>query len=73
MEGLGLIELLTVQSANHVSVSVLFSSPERSVPQLAICRVPRSQFVALKRRNPESLGVVELNTSVAIPPVVLGK
>ena len=36
LEGLGLVKLHTVESADLVSVRVLFRAPEGAVPQLAV-------------------------------------
>ena len=61
MEGLGLIELEAVQGSLLVSVSVLFSSPESTVPVLTVSTVARSTPITLELSNLENLGVLELD------------
>ena len=61
MEGLGLIELESVQGSPLVSVSVLLSSPESTVPVLTVSTVAGSKLITLELSNLENLGVLELD------------
>ena len=61
MEGLGLIELESVQGSPLVSVSVLLSSPESTVPVLTVSTVAGSKRITLELSNLENLGVLELD------------
>jgi hypothetical protein len=61
VEGLGLIELEAVQGSPLISVSVLFSSPESTVPVLTVSTVARSTPITLELSNLENLGVLELD------------
>ena len=71
VEGLGLIELESVQGSPLVSVSVLLSSPESTVPVLTVSTVAGSKLITLELSNLENLGVLELDWGVARSPVVL--
>lgn len=71
MEGLGLVELETVQTSDLVSVSVLLSSPEGAVPVLAVRAIARGKFVALQISNFQHLRVIELHGIITGSPVVL--
>lgn len=72
LEGLGLVHLHAVERTHLVSVRVSLSAPGSSVPQLAVGRVARSQFVALERSDLQHLRVVEVHGEVTLTPVVAG-
>jgi hypothetical protein len=71
VEGLRLVELVSVGCPDLVSVHVLLGTPGRAVPQLPVALVARHQGVGLHLELQELRGTVELLRGVTRPEVGL--
>jgi len=71
VEGLGLIELESVEGTDLVGVGVVLGSPEGAVPVLTVSTVTGSEFLRLEFLHLKGLAVVELAAGVTLAPVVL--
>jgi len=72
VEGLFLVVLQSIKSADLVRVRVFFCIPGSAVPELAVAGISRSEIVACMLHE-QLCGVIELNRRTAVPPVGLAE
>ena len=73
VEGLILVVLQSVQSADLVSVRVLFGLPGSAVPVLAVAGVAGCELVTCHLGELHDLGVIKLHGCITGSPVGLGE